>query len=351
MGHQISQTNGIYSYADSRTRNGKTDAWHQLGQPVGHAMTAKEALEAALLANWNVRKRPVYANLGVDDQGEGVDKYVEVPDQYVTVFNNPVTGRLTPIGVVGKRYTPIQNEALVEFADALVDESGAHYETAGSLYGYRKVFLTMKLPRELKFVGLDGTEDISEWYLALFNSHDGSSALFGVITSVRVVCANTAAAAIQGAKSRFAIPHTSGWRSSVQVAREQLRIAWDYEQAFEEQARALYEQPFGTADLDEFLEELLATEEVGASSTALARRRNEAAAIRDLFVSSPTISGTPIAGTRFGAYSAVTEYVDHYAPVRGGGGMADIARATRTLLHATTETGLKHRAWKLLTAN
>ena len=51
MAHELDQIAGHVSYADSRR-----DAWHQLGQQVGHAMTAREALRAAHLADWNVRK-------------------------------------------------------------------------------------------------------------------------------------------------------------------------------------------------------------------------------------------------------------------------------------------------------
>ena len=45
MAHELDQIAGHVSYADSRR-----DAWHQLGQQVGHAMTAREALRAAHLA-------------------------------------------------------------------------------------------------------------------------------------------------------------------------------------------------------------------------------------------------------------------------------------------------------------
>jgi hypothetical protein len=144
MSHEISITNGVASFADSRVRDGRVDAWHRLGTPVGHAMTAQEAMEAAHLANWNVRKRPIWADVredGTDQRG------LVVASQCATVFDNPVTNQITPIGVVGARYCAIQNEALVEFADALVDETGAHYETAGSLKGYSQTFITMRLPQ------------------------------------------------------------------------------------------------------------------------------------------------------------------------------------------------------------
>ena len=110
---------------------------------------------------------------------------------------------------------------MTEFADALVDESGAHYQTAGSLRE-----LLADLPDHEAAPAHDAgrpewRSGCHGWYLALF-SHDGSSSLFGITTSVRVVCANTASVAIAGAKSKFSIPHTSGWKGATQVAREKL---------------------------------------------------------------------------------------------------------------------------------
>ncbi|OBY33421.1 DUF932 domain-containing protein [Mycolicibacter kumamotonensis] len=347
MGHQLSITDGVASFADSRVRNGKVDAWHKLGTPVGHAMTAQEALDAAFLANWNVRKVPVTATIAGAD-GEA-PSHIVVPGKFATVFDNPVSKQVSPIGVVGKKYGVIQNEALTEFADALVDEGGAHYETAGSLQSYSKVFITMKLPRHLSLIGLDGSIDTTEWYLVLFNSHDGSSAMFGVITTVRVVCANTANAAIRGAKSKFTVRHTKGYRSAVQEAREQLRLTWEYEDAFEAEARALFEQPFSGDDMKLFSQELVKLDEVDPTSPAATQRRNQAGSIHKLFVESPAIVGTPVAATRFGAFQAVTEYVDHHAGVRGAKDV-DIARATRTMLQASAGGGLKEDAWKILTS-
>ena len=354
MSHEISITNGVASFADSQTdAKGRVDAWHKLGTPVGHAMTAQEALDAAHLANWNVRKRPIWADLR-EDNVEGVRGLV-VPNQFATVFDNPVTKEITPIGVVGSRYAPIQNEALTEFADALVDEGGAHYETAGSLRNFSQTFLTLRLPQHMVFEGEDGQQDITNWYLALFNSHDGSSSMFGITTSVRVVCANTASVAIAGAKSRFAIPHTSGWKAATQEARESLGLAFRYEEAFEAEARALFEQPFSVDEAKSFTEELVELSKAERDSAAATQRQNVSNAILKLFVESPTIVGTPIAGTKYGAFNAVTEYCDHFQGVRGAGDDADaqsILRANRTLAMATAKPssrlGLKDAAWKLL---
>jgi phage/plasmid-like protein (TIGR03299 family) len=312
-------------------------------------MTAEEALNAAYLANWNVRKRPLWVDVREDDQQV---RGLVVPRQYATVFDNPVTKTITPIGVVGERYTPIQNEALTEFADALVAESGAHYETGGSLRDYSQVFLTMKLPQTFILEGKEG-QDVTEYYLGLFNSHDGNSALFGVITPVRVVCANTAAVAIKGAHSRFSVPHTSGWANAVEEARKKLGLTLAYQKSFEDEVRELFAQPFSTEEAKGFIEELTALGQAEMGSATATRRQNEANAILKLFVESPTIAGTPVAGTKWGAFNAVSEYVDHFQSVRGGKDDVEvegILRATRTLTSAaSSSSGLKVSAWQLLT--
>ena len=354
MSHLISSTNGVASFADSAVRaDGKVDAWHRLGTPVGHTMTAQEALDAAYLSKWNVRKRPIFVDVRDDmkaDANGNQVKGMKVPNQFATVFDNPITGDITPLGVVGTKYTPIQNEAMTQFADALVDESGAHYETAGSLRNYTQTFVTMKLPRTMVLTGLDGDRDVSEWYLALFNSHDGSSSMFGLITSVRVVCANTAAVAIKGAHSKFSVPHTAGWKANVAIAREKLGMSFEYMDAFEAEVQGLFNQPFTNSDMVSLSEELVDLAKAEVGTAAATRRQNQANAIQKLWISSPTIKGTPMAGTKAGAFNAVTEYVDHFEGVRGAEDES-LGRAVRTVTQAASAgTGLKADAWKLLTS-
>lgn len=354
MGHLISNTDGVYSFADSRvSADGRTDAWHSLGTPVGHAMTAQEALDAAYLSRWNVRKRPIFVDVREDQtsDADGNDvRGLKVANQFATVFDNPINGKITPLGVVGNKYTCIQNEALADFGNALVDESGSHWETGGSLRDYRQTFLTMKLPRTMTLTGLDGAKDVSEWYLALFNSHDGSSAMFGLVTSVRVVCANTANAAIAGAHSKFSVPHTAGWKANVEIARQKLGITFEYMDAFEAEVQGLFQQPFGNTEMKEFTEELVDLGKAEEGTRAHSIRQNTANGIYKLWTSSSTIKGTPVAGTKAGAFNAVTEFADHFQGESSSKGDINVIRATRTITQAASNsTGLKADAFKLLT--
>ena len=156
MAHELDSTNGVVSFSDSRT-----DAWHRLGQLVGHVMTAREALDAAHLSGWNVRKMALQIPQEpiITDDGVTTPPAISVPDQFATVRTNPITGALDYLGVVGSKYEPVQNEASCILLDALTEEGGAVYETAGALRGGRETFVTMKLPTSMTFEGRDGSKD------------------------------------------------------------------------------------------------------------------------------------------------------------------------------------------------
>jgi hypothetical protein len=56
------------------------------------------------------------------------------------------------------------------------------------------------------------------------------------VTPVRIVCANTQAAAIRAARSQFSIHHTVGAKAQVQAARDALRLTFRYFDAFQKEA-------------------------------------------------------------------------------------------------------------------
>lgn len=346
MAHELDQTEGVVSFANSRS-----DAWHRLGQSVGHTMTALEAMQAAHLANWNVRKMALVIPQEpiIDADGVTTPAPVTVTDRFATVRDNPiVAGQVDYLGVVGHKYEPVQNEASTEFLNALTGESGAVFETAGALRGGRETFVTMKLPESMTFDGLDGSTDRTDWYLAALNSHDGQSKFRVMLSPVRIVCANTQSAAIASARSTFGISHTSGARATIQEVREALKLSWRYIAAFETEAAALYAAPLNPEQVDAFARELFKVDQAD-SDTARRGRTENAAAIVKLWTSSPTVA--PILGpTRWAAYNAVTEWVDHIAPVRGvhGASKQADARALRTVTAGSTAHTLKVDAFTLL---
>ena len=109
----------------------------------------------------------------ITDAGVTTPAPLPVADHFATVRTNPITGNVDLLGVVGTKYEPVQNEESCAVLDAITDESGAVFETAGALRGGRETFVTMKLPKSMSFDGVDGSNDRTDFYLAALNSHDG----------------------------------------------------------------------------------------------------------------------------------------------------------------------------------
>jgi phage/plasmid-like protein (TIGR03299 family) len=296
MAHEIEEYGDQAAFVSVRE-----NAWHSLGTVVPQELTADEALKHAHLAGWNVRKEKLFTVGGM-----------EVPQRFATVRDNPfVTGKVDVLGVVGSKYEPIQNEDHADLLDALVDESGAHFETAGSLRGGTQTFITMKLPDHIKIGGVDDVET----YIAALNSHDGSKAFQFIVTPIRIVCANTQAIAERSAKSRFSTRHTKrGAEGIIAQARETLQMTFKYLDTFQLEAERLIQKSMDEAKFYEIVEQLYGMPN-DPSNLIQDRIETNRSKVMELFMDSPTAKG--IRGTAWAGYQAVTEYLDHFAMTQG----------------------------------
>lgn len=261
--------------------------WHGLGTVTEDALTAKDAIVAGGL-DWNVALHDLYAEVG--------GKKIKVPDRHAVVRDND--SRI--LGTVGTKYTPFQNREAFAFADSLVDSGDAMYETAGSLRHGRVIFLTMKVPTEIKIAG----EDAHDLYLVLRTSHDGTMAISVYVTPIRVVCMNTMTMAVAAAKQRWSMPHVSTIEGKLQEARETIRLTFDYAHSFVEMGNQLVATKITDDQLHALLED------------TLPNRPKTADVIEEmmhLYRESPTNGYT---GTGWGAMNALTEYFDHGREVR-----------------------------------
>ena len=334
MAHELDTTDGVTSFADSRTRtiNGVevTDAWHRLGTPVGHLMTVDEALDAAHLRGWDVRKEPLVANVETED---GSVLALPVPDRHAVIRTNPVNQKAEALGVVGNRWTPFQNEDTTALLSAIVDEGGAHIETAGALRGGRDTFVTMKLPDSMEFRSpTTGELDVTELYINVLNNHTGEYPLRGLISPVRIVCANTQRMAEGAARSTVSLRHTGDPKARLAEIRALLGLTFAYRDTFVEQCETLIARSVDNVVVLEVIEDVFGVNAATTEKQAEGRKET-ALTVLDNYLNSPTVA--PFMGTAFGVYNAVTEYLDHQAPLAGGKLLTEeeaaIRRAQRTL--------------------
>jgi phage/plasmid-like protein (TIGR03299 family) len=326
MAHELETlANGQTAFASARL-----SAWHQLGTITEQCMTADELMTKAFLGGWKVRKIDLQ---GVEYTPDGV-KIIECPDRRMTVRTNIVTGQTEYLGIVSDDYAEVQNEETAEMLDRLADESGAHFETGGSLRGGRSVFITMKLPTSMQIAGVDDMD----LYLCATTSHDGTSALRVDATPVRVVCANTQRAALAQTKGFYVFRHTSNVRSQIAQAREALGLVWTYLDGLQAEAERMINETLTMGEFEKVVADLWPLAD-DASEQTKRNHRKRSATLRYLIRDADTQAA--IKGTRWAGFQAITEYIDFYAPAKDAS-----LRAARAVTGPVAE--LKTRAFELL---
>lgn len=301
------------------TLTARRPAWDVLGTKLDGVTGSIDAMKEADLAGWNVRKTPLFFE---DDAPAWDGARVDVKDRWATVRTNPTTGGTEYLGVVGGHYTPIQNEEHASLLDAVVDVADAQWVAGGASQGGKRVFLTMKLPDTVQV----GGQDALELYLVALNSHDGNSAFRFAVTPLRVVCTNMQSAALAAAKSTFSIRHTANAGRELQEARQALGLTYQYVEAFQASAESLLAKRMTNKAFDAYAATLFNVRDEGKDSKRALQNRD---GLVSLWRESDTLDG--IRGTKWGAYQAVTEYVDHIAPAGLSAGQDQVqARAARS---------------------
>jgi phage/plasmid-like protein (TIGR03299 family) len=314
MAHELETQNGVASFASFRE-----PAWHNLGTVFDTEKNTSEMLAAANLNGWNVRLE----DLEIPSSLISDKQY-----QYVVRTNPTDKSQTDVLGIVGERYTPLQNEELFAFGDNILD-GGGRWETAGSLKGGRVVFGSLALERET-VLDPNGVADKVKTYLLINTSHDGSIAIQASITPVRVVCANTLNVALNrtkkkdGVKQSFKIRHTQTANGKVAVARQALGMANSYMDEFDKMAHAMIQKEISAKDFNDIILAAYPKPELDTKG-AIKKWENKVNMINDIYTGE--YNGM-ISGNAWGAFNALTERLDWYRSSRSANGESMFAAAS-----------------------
>jgi hypothetical protein len=227
-----------------------------------------------------------------------------------------------------------------------VGSGQAVWDTAGSIAGGRVVFMQVELEGRLFLKSNPDDQTVKK--VLFINSHDGSKALMGMITPVRVVCQNTLNAALGQKSNQFKIYHRKNFQSKKEEAAKILGLASAFYDDLQTVMDTLAEQQVTKTYVEGFVNALMPStkDEV---STRTENRRNQ---ITHLFSNGRGNNGE----TKWDLFNAVTEYVDHHSAGRvtesrmdRSEALADIeqeARFERSILGSGAT--LKGRALELL---
>lgn len=307
MAHQIDMSTG-----QAAAWSNEVESWHKLGSVTTGLKSAEEIIRLSGL-DFEVAKRPLY--IEGDDIFE--TSYDEVQGHFATVR----TDVNKALGIVGKKYEVIPNTEAFRFFDGVIGKDNIKYETAGALRGGRVIYVTAKLAEPMLVNG----KDPHNMYIVFTNSHDGSSAVRAFVTSTRIVCGNTFAAAISDMRSRkkngennyLTVRHTKNYQQEINQAQQVLalsaKVTEDQQYFFERAAKVkLSDDQTKQLVLDLLCEraelDILGT---GADvrSVLSARKFNTMTRILDSYHTPETQQ--PILGTAYGFLNGVTYYTSH----------------------------------------
>lgn len=268
--------------------------WHHQGTKLDNPMTAEQAITAGGL-NWDVGKEPLYFDPG---------RTILVKDRFVTRRTDRATnsdgGQL---GVVSHTYEVLQNRDAFSFLDPLRLGNRAIYHTVGSLDGGRRIWLLAKLPGEIKVAA----EDITEKFLLLSNSHDGSSAVRIAFTPIRVVCQNTLNLALRTAQGLW-FKHYADVHERIKEAYRLLGIVNDAYDRAGITMKAMAKVQIGTDQLKRYFEAVMPTPSDDEEQRARVAQRHER--WEQLFVEGDGNRLSGVKGTVWAAYNGITQWTD-----------------------------------------
>lgn len=298
MAHALTERkDGFVEFASA-----KLPAWHGLGQVVGDVMTTEEAVKESGL-DWEVNQSPL--SFRYVDQYDGKRKMSTIDKEVVNW--RYLNGEPYKLGIVNKTYQVVQNSEGFDFFDGIVGSGEAIIETAGSIHGGKRVFITAKFP---DYIQVDNDPSMTELYCVLSMGHDGrvGSGIQVIFTPVRVVCNNTLHAAFRSTRgNRLSIKHTKSAQVRMAEAAKILKI----KNLFTSEMQNFAQKSSGVKITDQKFEEmtykllkghtLKVGEEVGT------RLGNTISEVVEYYNEDPT--QVDIRGNVWGAYNAWSSFI------------------------------------------
>jgi phage/plasmid-like protein (TIGR03299 family) len=269
--------------------------WHQSG----FNLMPNESIENWIIKSgmdWSIRESPVHFNTTRQLDNSHFQSYQDKKVLYRS-------DTLAPLSVVGEKYKVVQPREILEFYRDLTEVSGYEIETAGVIKGGKKIWALARTGQEVLLKGNDHVKG----YLLLATACDGTLATTATPTSIRVICSNTLAYAINGSSNAIKVPHSTHF--DAQAVKKQLGVAvleWD---SFIYQIKQLSKRKVKPQESQNFFEQVF-----NAGNQPTEQKQNDRAIkmVQSLFTGKGKGSMLESSeGTAWGLLNAVTEYVDH----------------------------------------
>lgn len=304
MSHNITERDGMFTVREP--------AWHGLGEVLPDHPTREEAKRIA--HPWEPITEPVFRRVPVFTENglELTEAYEPIDGQQAVVRSDDGF----TLGVVSDTYEPVDNTEMYEIAEAIEgdDPDSVLYETGGSLFGGRKVWLLLRLREPITIAG-DDSATIP--YFALQNDHVGGGSFRGQALVTRIVCDNTAQMAdieAAGRGTEFVFRHTKNIGRRIEQAKQALAGWRESVSSYNRLMDLLAGQTVTKFQENEFIDAFIPEPPARAISPIVERNIDEARMQMREILSSPTCR--EIRYTAYGLVQAAIEYNQHVRRAR-----------------------------------
>jgi phage/plasmid-like protein (TIGR03299 family) len=300
------------------------EPWHGLGTEVPKSVTAEEMIRAAGL-DWSVDLRPARGARKINRKGE-FSRYevVRLPREATQKAEVPHETRQSDLagfaqskanaqesevllGVVSRRYKPLQNVEAFEFFNPIVGDKKAYFETAGALGEGERIWVMARMPETMQIV--PGDECLK--YLLLSNTHSGDGSVIVKFTSVRVVCNNTLMMAMEDGQKAYRVRHSKQMHFKLEELADFLAITQEVFSKAKECFQMLARVQMKGNRLDQYLEAVFPRSEAQKKKGESPQRWGF---LRQVFDGQPDLQLPGVQGTLWAAYNAITRYEDYKQP-------------------------------------
>lgn len=317
--------------------------WHGLGTIVQDTLTSKQAMELGGL-DFKVEKRSLYVP-GMDVSFDEAKRFPRIQRKVIRnpqgaiqpVYNKLVkfddkfatvrTDTDVPLGIVGNKYTIVQNSEAFEFFDSIAQDGIAEYETAGALGNGEIVFVSAKITENMTI-----HKDQIDKYLLISLSHDGKSSISVTYTPIRVVCNNTLTLALKNSKNKVQITHTASASDKLRAAKQTLGLIDYGDKSHTDYFNRLLDVNITEGEVVELFANAYSIDLVDTISV---RAKNIIESSLDYYYNG--LGQKEYVGTGWGAYNAITGYLHNIKSYTD-----DDARFKATIM--TTQQSIRDKA-------
>ena len=272
--------------------------WHGLGSQLSQNQPL-EVWQREAGMDWHIEESPVRFVAGENSHLGSIHSY---PEQKVLYRSDTKA----PLSVVSNRYKVVQPNEVLEFYRDLTEYAGYELETAGVLKGGKKFWA---LARTGQSSVLKGRDEVNG-YLLLATSCDGTLATMATPTTVRVVCNNTLAIAVNGASQAIRVPHSTEFNP--QRVKQQLGISVSQWSEFMYRMKTLSERKVKPKEALQYFLQVICSTDTDLDDRKQLPQHRALQKVQDLYQGlgrgAQLVSAQD---TAWGLLNAVTEFVDH----------------------------------------